>query len=249
MQKILKKSWLAISALIVIILIGYVYFFRTENNNLTENEEQKIISCTRTTRLDNKPDYDRVLSLIEQRLSEPRVAEFKYFSPKLVNCIGIIEENISDKAVEGYFSFDDKNIRDNYYPITVDNSYTSADYITTALLLSHEITHVQQYIDVLNGKNNLSCVDSEINAFLSELDLYANLNTEENSSAYYRIQNDESLHPQLQMLDTMMTINRDAHFVSKKCEFLDNECTKTNLANELRKMITNDEYYKKECNL
>ena len=219
----------------------------------------QIAFCTRTTRLKNEPQYDRALSLIQQRIDENNKwwdeygekanHRFRHFTPELVNCIKITEESIEKSAgIEGYFTFNSKDTTTDYYPITVSSDYNFADDIVTALLLSHEITHVQQYIDTLDGKNTLSCIDSEIDAFIAQLDFYVTLNSEEINSVYYRIQGDENLHSQLQILDWMMTTNRDSSCLMFDLKDYKN-CSDANLTNELKKMLTENSYYRKQCGL
>ena len=261
-----KRKFLILASVIVILTVLVAgRSFIGKINTLT-NDESKAkttsvkndlllkVECTRKTRLDNLPQYDRALSLVQQRVDENnkywsndetfKDQIFKYFPPDLVNCIKISEEDINKSTgLEGYFTFNSKDIKTDYYPITVSSNYRSTDDIVTTLLLSHEMTHVQQYIDVLNGKAALSCIDREIEAFIAQLKFYVMLSNEEHSSVYYRIQNDENLHSQLKILDAMLTINRDSN-----CKF-DGDCMDVNLRNKLRVMITNDSYYKKQCKL
>lgn len=223
-----------------------------------ENKETvKTISCTRTTRLENKPAYDRALSLIQERVVQQYTGQkFDYFPSELTNCIKIEEQKSENMSgLEGYFIFNDEKIKDNYYPIVVSSSYIFVDDITTALLLSHEITHVQQYIDSLNKKNELSCVEKEVNAFMSQMGLYLELNSEENSSVYYRLKNDNHLHPQIKMIDNMIQAGKKGNCFSKSNtkdqNYFSNvlECQDKYMRQGLREIISKDEDYKKQCNL
>lgn len=262
-MKINKKNKSPIFIFVVLLVLGAVVFCFFSivkgrkggiDNQSTNTERPKTVTCTRTIRLNNDPQYDRALSLIQQRIDDNNKwwdkygetvdGRFKHFPPELVNCIKISEETTTGTGgPEGYFTFNSKDIKENYYPITVSSDYRLADDIETALLLTHEITHVQQYINTLNGKDSLSCIDKEIEAFRSQLDFYVLLNSEENSSVYNRIQSDKNLHSELQMLDTMMTINRESN-----CKF-DGPCLDANLTNKLKEMLTSDSYYRKQCGL
>lgn len=250
-----NKTWI----ITILLLAGWFYWFQLRPAMIRKQDVPVILdtpkttSCTRTTRLDNKPQYDRALSLIQQRVDENnkwwdkygenKDGRFKHFSPELINCIKISEEAIKNSTgLEGYFIFNSKDIKTDYYPIIVSTDYSFTDDIVTALLLSHEITHVQQYIDTINGKNAEACIDSEIDAFIAQLDFYVILNVEENSSAYHRIQNDKSLHSQLQIIKMMTTINRDSD-----CEMMDVNCKDVNLRNKLRNFLKEDSYYKQQC--
>jgi hypothetical protein len=267
-MKIKQRKFPIYIAILIIasgLYFGFYIFAKSEIMNVIpknaiekKNELRETptdINCSRTSRLDNEPQHDRALSLIQQRIDENNKwwdkygekidGRFKHFPPELVNCIKISKESVSKLSrIEGYFIFNDKDIKKDYFPITVSADYDFADDIVTALLLSHEMTHVQQYIDIKNGKSALPCIDSEIDAFITQLDFYVILNNEENNSVYHRIQNNENFHSQLQILDAMMTVNRDS-----SCNVFDKNCLDTNLTNKLREMLTGDSHYIKQCDL
>lgn len=107
-----------------------------------------LISCTRSIRLDNKPAYDRALSLIEERYeawekSGEGWRSWYFFPSQLVNCVKIEEENVREKTGgEGSFTFNSTKTKENYFPIVVDTDYSQMDESVNSLLLIHEITHV-----------------------------------------------------------------------------------------------------------
>jgi hypothetical protein len=216
-------------------------------------------TCTRTARLPNEPQYDRALSIIHQRVKEDiewweiygdknssDKKGFRVFPAQLTNCIKVIEKDISDTGAEGYFTFDSKSIKPNYFPMIIDKSYFFMDDIVIALLLTHEMTHVQQYIDSINGKSKLSCVDKEVEAFMAQLDFYVILNMGEESSIYNRIHGEEDLSPQLAIIDTMTTINRESG-CGLEGDDLGTKCRVDNLRKQLETMIAEDDFYMKQC--
>lgn len=259
-----KRVFMIVFIGLVILSIYYISSILNKEHSTSKPKEtiaenttaQTNFGCARTTRLENLPQYDRALSLIQQRISENNQwwdihgdkndGRFYYFPAQLTNCITIQEDTTDVKSsLEGYFTLNNNAIKNNYYPININSKYKEADDIATALLLTHEITHVQQFIDSKNSKNTNSCIKNEINAFMAQLDFYVILNGEEQSSVYQRIENDKYLHPQLQMLNTMMSINRE---VLNTCKF-NEECTKNHLLSRLNEILVNDETYKKECEL
>lgn len=258
MKKTIKRLCILILIFVLFTIAFKLFSDKKTQQPKPENKETvKTISCTRTTRLENKPAYDRALSLIQERVAQQYAGKkFDYFPPELTNCIKINEQKSeSMSGLEGYFIFNDEEIKDNYYPITVSSSYVLDDNITTALLLSHEITHVQQYIDLLNKKNELSCVEKEVNAFMSQMGLYLELNVEENSSVYYRLKNDKNLHTQIKMIDTMIQAGKKGDCFSKSDtkdqNYFSNvlECQDKYMKQGLREFILNSKEYKKQCNL
>lgn len=225
--------------------------FSKDNKKIIETKEvPKTISCTRITRLENKSQYDRALSLIYQRISEGIGTKYKYFPAELTYCIKIIEEEIDKSSdLEGYFILNNEDIQPNYYPIIVNSHYQEADDVVIALLLVHEINHVQQYMDIQNGKTPLTCEEKEIESFLAQRDFFPHLNIEEIKSLNSRYYIDESivssLHPQIKILYSML----GTHPESGCKGFFDFKCYEDHIYNELKQMITSDSYYKKQCNL
>jgi len=268
----LSEIYLLIMKKIVIFLFGVTVFIsvgRFYLNNETgemSNDSTDIVQslvkdgCTRENRLDNEPQYDRALSLIQQRIDENERAlevwktegildedgeenlRFGHFPANLANCIKIIEKDI-DSNEEGYFIFNDEDIRPNYFPITVNSRYVFADNVLASMLIVHEMSHVQQYINSLSKDEDSSCRDQEVSAFISQLDFYVLLNNEENYAFWLRMNDDKNdKHPQVAIIETMIAINRES-----SCNIMDFECKDKNLRNELFKLISEDKTYQHQC--
>lgn len=252
----------------IILITSFVSFFYTKKvnelnshiDNVTNENSNEILEgiCNRTERLENDPEYDRALSLINQRIDEnekwcdkyceseeyEKKLRFRHFPANLTNCIKIIEQDIPDKA-EGYFIFNGEDIKKDYFPIIVNKSYNYSDDILTALLITHEMTHVQQYLDSLSSEDNLSCREKEVEAFISQIDFYVLLNNEENKSVWLKMnESNNKKHSQIEMLLTMININK-----TSTCEFSDDECKQKNLKSKLFELISENENYQDQCNL
>lgn len=268
MKKKSQKLGLFLPALLAVLAVGVIaalIFSKQRTQSLSEPVASPIAElnikdgCTRTTRLENDPQYDRALSLIQQRIDDnekwcdkycessdyEEKLRFHHFPANLTNCIKIIEENI-DGGAEGYFTFHSEDIKPDYFPITIDSSYNFADDTLTALLITHEMTHVQQYLNSLNGEDNLSCRDKEVEAFVSQIDFYTKLSNEEISSVVLKMKEEsEDKHTQVAMLKTMIDINRDG-----TCPlFTDDECSQKNLRNKLFQLISDEPTYRHQCEL
>ncbi len=257
---------------------------------LLENSKTKVeknesaytnnVGCTRTTRLDNKPQYDRALSLIQQRIEEHNngykskddQSYFKYFTPELVNCVKIIDEDPEKRDdFEGYFVLNSKEIKPDYYPIIVNSKYLESDDIGIVLLLSHELTHVQQYIDANNNKKKISCLDNEANAFMATRIFYIyGLNFQETAIVEDRIKkirsvssadnNTESVgllqkyvyssfSTPFVMVDLVQKLVRES-----KCQKVENSddlriCLNLDIHKQLTDLLKEDSFYKKQCGL
>ncbi|HUQ84896.1 MAG TPA: hypothetical protein VM077_01100 [Candidatus Limnocylindrales bacterium] len=254
--------------LIIIIIFGIYYFVKNQQVQVEKNDTKvqldanekivKKLGCTRKTRLDNKPPHDRALSLIEEKYklwekSGEGKGSWYFFPSELVNCIKVIESDVRNKTgAEGHFIFNDSKIKENYFPITLDKDYSYADDSINSLILVHEITHVEQYINSLNKSDGLTCIDKEVEAFYAQWKFYGIQFPEARKSIDYRIENDKDLHPQLQMLSVLKN-NFDIDGVSTECFYgsgkNDTECIDKYRKNEIKQILVQDDFYRTQCKL
>lgn len=255
---VIALGFVSLIALFAYFLIYKQQFFLVSKTPVTGDEQFNIGDCSRDTRITNEPSYDRALSLIEQKYSlweESGKGEgsWYFFPSRLVNCIAIVEGDTRDEAgVEGYFTFNSPEIKKDYFPITVNTDYSSTEDLTTALLLVHEIAHVQQYIDTLGGNDELSCIDKETEAFYAQWKFFGIMNSEEWKSIQYRIENDKQLHPQLTIIDSIRN-NLNLDGVRNECLYgagkNDENCIDNYRKNEIKQMIAQNEFYQRQCSL
>lgn len=195
-----KKIILFTIFIVFLLTIGYLVGRRTQKNSSTNqsvkiNQTQK---CTRDTPYDKPLEFERALSLINQRTHEAESSGFLKYSgePILlrdwINCIDIQYANLDDIAgegAEGAFIFDNTSSLDNL-TIYVDDSYIKYDDILTSILIYHELSHVKSHIYQTQSGNRIPCFENEVNAFSGQL-LYITglLNDEERNSLYSRLDN------------------------------------------------------------
>ncbi|MBI2036219.1 hypothetical protein HYT17_01140 [Candidatus Microgenomates bacterium] len=270
-----RNKRIRITAVIILLVVAAfgIYFFvnnqqvKFEKNDnktplSTSDETTKVVGCTRTTRLENKPVYDRALSLINEKYTtweqggKSNFGTWYFFPSQLVNCIKVVDGNVRNTTeAEGYFVFNDTAIKDNYFPITVDKDYSEADDIINALLLVHEMTHVRQYLDSLNNEDQLSCIDKEVEAFDAAYNFYRWQFGETEKTLNLRMQYDEDLHPQLQTLKSIIEgFPRIITPLTELCkgESAGDTCSDRITANRRQKIkdvISQDEFYIEQCKL
>lgn len=236
-------------------IVGTLYI-RNGANNSYENVGEETINpeCTRTERWKNEPQYDRALSLIQQRIQESIEknmgtsweTSFVEFPPELVNCIFIKEEDLDNASgVEGYFTINSDEITTNYFPITVDKDYKETDDIVTALLLAHEMMHVQQFLSgqPMVGKNN--CLRAEAEAFVTQKMFFGTLSMEEMESVNARIRQNSLLHPQIRLISTMQELWQE--YALTACGFMERDCSREVLKVQMYKVLAKDEFYSEQC--
>ena len=80
-----KQIWTIVTVALLVASAFGIYLF-TNNSQLkfekkdnkisltTTDETTKVVGCTRTTRLENKPVYDRALSLIQEKYNKLHAA-------------------------------------------------------------------------------------------------------------------------------------------------------------------------------
>jgi hypothetical protein len=246
----------------IVVVVMIAYYFGKYSNQEIKTKAQTVrtekagsrsnINCSRTTRLDNEPHYDRALSLVAEKSQLMRgTGLLNEFDKELVNCIKITTSDVhSENGAEGFFVFNDKDIRKDYFPITIDESYDSADDLITAILLTHEITHVQQFINQLNEKEKLSCIDKEVHAFYAQDLLLAGFNSEERKSVDYRIEHDDDLNPQLQ---TVQAIREAIPFLERHDTCINStsdettNCLREYDLSKIKPLVLQSSTYQKEC--
>lgn len=246
------------------VITGAIYYYGGYKNKgdngpaltKTQISNQKSIGCSRETRLENKPVYDRALSTIEERYgawedSGEKVGSWYFFPSQLINCIKVVEDEVrNQQEAEGYFVFNSSDIKENYFPIVVDKAYSSADEATNALLLIHEITHVNQYIKSINQEDELSCIDKEVEAFYAQWKFYGTQGGETRKSIDLRLEQDRDLHPQLQIIRSFKD-GFNMENVRDKCLYGDGKNDKNCIDNfrkiELKDMLLTSNQYKQQC--
>jgi hypothetical protein len=260
--------------LIVLLFLGYGFYTRYYQTNkqpvekLTQEEvnNEEILICNRTTRLENDTNIDRALSLIYERLTEYGEDD-SFFPPQLINCMKVEVKNIKNETgAEGYFDENSEYIKSNYFPIVIDDwGNFFADDLSTALLLVHEITHVQQYIDRYNfgvdpeisdtlvgqyasKMTKSKCLDNEVFAYKNQLKFTLKLKDEEKKSIDYRILADENLHPQLEILKYLKDSLADLS-IRNSCETYDTDCINRQIHIKIYNLLRDSGKYNEQCNV
>lgn len=253
-----RKILLLIILLLVIASVASFFAYRNtrKNNETTVAVEEFNPKCTRTERWENKPQYDRALSLIKQRIEESIELDkgtdaktaFDSFPLELVNCIYVKEEDIDDRSgIEGYFIIDSGEIKNNYFPITVDKDYKESDDIVTTLLLAHEIAHVQQYLLGVPNSTRNECLRAEAEAFVTQWMMFGTLSIEEMGSVNARIERNDSLHSQLKMIASIRELLQQ--YALPACGFMSRDCTREVLKVQMFHVLFDDEFYRKQCDM
>jgi hypothetical protein len=216
-----------------------------ENLPSSTESSTREYGCTRTERHANPPEFDRALSLINQRVVEFHHARGQEVPTLITPCIVVEYADLSHFGeVEGVFYFGGHDVTENRLPIYVDNKYKSSDDILTAVLLYHEIAHAQQYIDYLNGKDNLTCFEKEVEAFLSAAVFLLMLNAEETNSLDARLGYfDTSNYELIQSVD--YSVQR-MHEAQQMCSN-DMNCFVTTLEEAIRRDVYNNPVYIEQC--
>jgi len=244
-----------VSVFLLLASIVFVYFvIKTAPDRLPKTEEKVI--CSRSEMYPMPAEFQRALSLINERYVQKNDRNANLYS-KMLNCINVqFGDTISDQA-EGYFIFDTQNSTVEKLDIFVDASYTNYDDLTTALLLSHELTHARQFVDEIVYGQRLSCVNKEVEAFQQQLLFETYLNAEEQRSITVRAEKYDNNNPQLKWFvtlinyswDAMVTVNGGA--LSSNQTFSEEQLKQYSaiLTNKIRQMVVNDPGYQKKCNL
>ncbi len=237
--------------LFTIALIGHYFEFFNKNQS---NEKISEPLCKRTEMYDMPEEFKRALSLVEQRVyeaaysndTEEQKRDLNRFG-NYHNCIDIEYADLSDEQAEGVFIFD-RNSTPDRMVIYVDQAYTSYDDLLTAILLHHETVHVNQYMKEILDIESLSCVDKEVNAFLSTWLFIRMLNDEEKASLAYRLDKNPNKNSAYGGIMQLAELNYQAARECKK-ETTGNQCELDRFEELIREMVTGNPGYQEQCKL
>ena len=197
-------------------------------------------------------EFGRVFSLLLQRHQQKNIPQYMQLK-SIANCLEIKYSDLSETGAEGVFYFDDRVSSANRLVVEVDATYSFTDDLTTAFLLSHELSHARQYTEELQGIKTWNCVDAEVDAFYSQLIFGSLLNEEESDSVISRIEKG-SRNSQLLQYEDLLDLSWDAigacNLANKSNPTQqDLDCYKQTLYQKLRQMVTSNPYYQDQCGI
>lgn len=254
-MKVSNKIFLTIGYVTTILVILTIVYFilkglipATIGNGLTNTSDsaqpstQTNVYCTRTTPYPMPPEFLRAISIRNQRLSQ--VGSINPDPNKNIhNCLDIQYADLSSQQAEGMFLFDPTSSPDDL-KILVDNSYREYDDYLTAILLSHEITHAEQFDNESVEGIHETCYEKEDNAFISELNLFRALNPEERSSLLYKILQTPQKNSAYEGLYSLLQITLNA---LHECGNSTSTCYNQSVQTQISDMVKNNPAYQQEC--
>jgi len=270
-KKFTLNKYFLVLIVVLVTVLGMVLFNKYSKTEKSQEESQNTIqgdgdrlACDRTNRLENDANIDRALSLIYERLTEYGEDD-SLFPPQLINCIKVEVKNTKhETGAEGYFDENNEDIKSNYFPIVIDGwGNFFADDLGTALLLVHEITHVQQYINrynlivdptdseifnSLSKMNKSRCLDNEVFAYKNQLKFTLKLKDEEKKSIDYRILADKNLIPQLEILKSLKDSLADLS-IRNSCEIYDSDCINSQIHVKIYDLLRDSSVYDEQCSV
>lgn len=172
-----NKQLVFVAVIIGLSILGYGYMKYIYKVNVLKSEIPKktllrktteewfqvgmdytLTYCTKQTPYNNKPEFQRAISLISQRMA-PELAEWEKgqnvtsnspIAPifSLKNCLDIQYASLANElgSAEGVFYFDNNVSGTDKLKILVSPTYKSQDDVVTAYLLVHEIYHAIQFV-------------------------------------------------------------------------------------------------------
>lgn len=244
------NNWLIFILIIVLVVLLWkiVPFFKHKSNSNPQNSQTKQTSsafCKKTQPYPNPPELNSAAALVVDRIGEKLGGE--KLDDRLTNwqnCLNMQYKSLPN-GIEGAFIFDENSPVDNL-KVFVDDDYQSYSEMLRALLLSHELRHVLQFLQFKATGVREDCVRSEVEAFESQFLFGSSLHEDERktlaASARANLRSEE-YRPVLELF----VIHR---VVKNKCgPEIGGTCYKQELDGLLTKMITSNPIYQKQCNL
>lgn len=243
----------------LLLLLTTITIFNWSNSNLISDTSDNTNECSRTEPYSMPSEFQRARSLRKQRINEARQKiGMSKLNEDFYNCIDIEYKDLNKENAEGMFYFDQNSSLERLV-IYVDSSYKAKDDLLTAILLSHEFTHITQLIRDEKAEE-LSCIEKEGEAFYNQLRFILTLNREERSSLYSRLKlysKGQYKNPKVvSMFETIINLlefNMEVANVCQKKYKTDTRdftvCLGDGLKEKIDNMIESSSYYKKQCNI
>lgn len=224
-----------------------------KNNNWYLTGESPL--CIKDRATVASPEFERALSLLSQRYQESSDSERDTYI-EIIKCTNIEYASPSESGdEEGFFYFDDSISSPNNLVIKVNPKYQYYDDLSTAFLLSHELVHAKQFVELLKYNKERSCVDQETQAFLQQVNFSAYLNDEETRSLVTRAEKISNNNTQLQIYADLINMTGDSVYECTRGQYKntysesDFNCVQERVIEKIRQMIIQTPAYQEQCGL
>ncbi len=170
---------------------NYLRIFKQQNRkNLSLNDKNvKQEPCTRSKPFSLDPQFNKALDLIAERSKSSEELQNKdklssanipRFFPALDsrNCLNILYSDNMPKNSNAWFDSESSTNSNLIIKVVPEYKDQNIDNLVMAMLLAHELAHVQQYFDIKTGVK-MTCVEQEADAFNRQLSFLAILNKDE----------------------------------------------------------------------
>lgn len=248
LRRFVTKTNFITSFLFCILAVVIFLTIKTAPNRRPEvvQDTQKV--CSRTSPYPMPSEFQRALSLIEQRETASNIANHSNAVTWIKNCLDIRYGDTGNN--EGEFFFDDSVSSPDRLVIVVNPSYQASDDLLTAILLRHELEHAGAYETYKKYGTQLTCLQNETSAFFWQFQFVLTLNKEELSSLDSRIAVGANQNNMLPMLKQLSAYNLQA---TTACQEAASDkkwaCYVAEFNQQIEQSIRNNPVYQKECNL
>lgn len=192
------------------------------------------------------PEFIRAMSLIKQRST--------YSDYGLIDkCVDVQYGDTGNS--EGIFYFDPEASSLEHYIIKVNESYKQADDLLTAILLSHELQHAEQYYMKVHDNKSFGCVWDEVSAFFWQFQFIRSLNLEERKSLFARMNahSNSEMHAQIRIFEDLLVFHNQSEKLCTPQNYQGESdqwgCYVKVFRGKLQYWVESNPAYKKQCSL
>jgi len=241
----------------VFIILGIFFFISFiaglfKNNQSDNNKPFGNEFCRRVEPYSYSNQLKRSISLVIERYEKSNwdwVKEEGSQYKKISNCIDIEYSDLSSIGAEGVFQFDENESTPENLIILVDQNYTNLDDLSSALLLSHELTHAWQFVREYYGGSKIDCVQKETEAYSRQALFAQMLNKEESSSIISRIEMRNSNSGQINFYEQLVEWMYQASISCKNNDVFDQKCLLYELTKNIKTWVISQPIYQKQCEI
>lgn len=220
----------------------------TSRNRVSPTPQKTGIFCSRDEPYPNPAELTSAIALVEERIGSyldenSPAKEIQDSTQNWLNCINARYKNLPE-GLEGVFVFDENASLDNLQ-IFVDTNYKNYTDLLRAMLLSHELRHVFQFLQFVATGQDKSCVDKEVEAFLTQYLFFASLTESEKQS----LTQSTKAHLTSPAYAPLISMHLTYQSARNACGGKGKACIRNELTNQLQTMILANPYYQQQCEL
>lgn len=237
------KKFMVVLLILSLLFVGLLSYY----SKLAK--DRKI--CTRNESYIQNTKFEKVLNFVYNRIDADSSSfdnQYVKLTRNYKNCLNIkyLDYTESKEKLGLFILNKDSNLSN--LQIYINPAYKDKSDIFTALILTHELTHVGQYIESVTTSKKKQCFDQEVDAFKNMLAIFAAYSIEDKASIINDIAFSVIPDETASTLKKILGYSTEAWNLCKLMKTYNKKCFNTLYTNWIRDTVKESTKYQRQCN-